>query len=189
MAILEVMGIGISFGGHKGRRRRKLLRQSGADLSTSGRTCRKDHALQRCLRCLRSAAGASPLRGGRYRVCADRLAALSLSRTFQNLQIFQRMTSVENVMVGRHLRETATCLLTFQAQVGDATEPGDVRRPSSCSTTSAARQRGRIGARSPTERSAWKLLVRWRPSRVSFFSRAGGRLQCRRDRGNRSAYT
>jgi branched-chain amino acid transport system ATP-binding protein len=35
----------------------------------------------------------------------DRLAARGLSRTFQNLQIFQRMTSAENVMVGRHMRE------------------------------------------------------------------------------------
>ncbi len=35
----------------------------------------------------------------------DKLAARGLSRTFQNLQIFQRMTAAENVMVGRHLRE------------------------------------------------------------------------------------
>jgi len=34
-----------------------------------------------------------------------KLAARGLSRTFQNLQIFQRMTACENVMVGRHLRE------------------------------------------------------------------------------------
>jgi branched-chain amino acid transport system ATP-binding protein len=34
-----------------------------------------------------------------------RLAQLGLSRTFQNLQIFGRMTSVENVMVGRHRHE------------------------------------------------------------------------------------
>jgi branched-chain amino acid transport system ATP-binding protein len=33
------------------------------------------------------------------------LAAKGLSRTFQNLQIFGRMTACENVMVGRHLRE------------------------------------------------------------------------------------
>jgi branched-chain amino acid transport system ATP-binding protein len=35
----------------------------------------------------------------------DALAARGLSRTFQNLQIFQRMSAVENVMVGRHLKE------------------------------------------------------------------------------------
>jgi len=33
------------------------------------------------------------------------LARAGLSRTFQNLQIFFRMTAVENVMVGRHLLE------------------------------------------------------------------------------------
>jgi branched-chain amino acid transport system ATP-binding protein len=40
----------------------------------------------------------------------DRLAARGLSRTFQNLQLFQRMTAAENVMVGRHLRERCNLL-------------------------------------------------------------------------------
>ncbi|NEW91560.1 ABC transporter ATP-binding protein [Rhodopseudomonas sp. BR0M22] len=35
----------------------------------------------------------------------DALASRGLSRTFQNLQIFHRMTAAENVMVGRHLQE------------------------------------------------------------------------------------
>jgi branched-chain amino acid transport system ATP-binding protein len=34
-----------------------------------------------------------------------RLARLGLSRTFQNLQVFFRLTALENVMVGRHLHE------------------------------------------------------------------------------------
>jgi branched-chain amino acid transport system ATP-binding protein len=34
-----------------------------------------------------------------------KLARLGLSRTFQNLQIFFRLTALENVMVGRHLHE------------------------------------------------------------------------------------
>jgi branched-chain amino acid transport system ATP-binding protein len=34
-----------------------------------------------------------------------RLARLGLSRTFQNLQIFFRLTALENVMVGRHVHE------------------------------------------------------------------------------------
>jgi branched-chain amino acid transport system ATP-binding protein len=38
------------------------------------------------------------------------LAAKGLSRTFQNLQIFGRMTACENVMVGRHLRERRALL-------------------------------------------------------------------------------
>jgi branched-chain amino acid transport system ATP-binding protein len=39
-----------------------------------------------------------------------RLARRGLSRTFQNLQIFFRMTALENVMVGRHRHETTGIL-------------------------------------------------------------------------------
>jgi len=35
----------------------------------------------------------------------ERLAARGMCRTFQNLQIFEQMTALENVMVGRHLHE------------------------------------------------------------------------------------
>ena len=38
------------------------------------------------------------------------LAARGLSRTFQTLQIFFRMTAIENVMVGRHLHERRSLL-------------------------------------------------------------------------------
>ena len=41
------------------------------------------------------------------------LARLGLSRTFQNLQIFFRMTAIENVMVGRHLHESRNVLSHF----------------------------------------------------------------------------
>ena len=38
------------------------------------------------------------------------LARRGLSRTFQNLQIFFRMSAIENVMVGRHLHERRNVL-------------------------------------------------------------------------------
>lgn len=38
------------------------------------------------------------------------LARRGMSRTFQNLQVFFRMTAVENVMVGRHLHERRNVL-------------------------------------------------------------------------------
>jgi branched-chain amino acid transport system ATP-binding protein len=41
---------------------------------------------------------------------AHKLARLGLSRTFQNLQVFFRMTAVENVMVGCHLHEDRNVL-------------------------------------------------------------------------------
>jgi branched-chain amino acid transport system ATP-binding protein len=49
-----------------------------------------------------------------------RFAAAGIGRTFQNLQIFFNMTALENVMTGRHLRETDSllaCLLRTPARV------------------------------------------------------------------------
>ena len=40
----------------------------------------------------------------------NRLAERGLSRTFQNLQIFQRMSALENVMTGCHLKERGAIL-------------------------------------------------------------------------------
>src|SRR5690606_13368348 len=40
----------------------------------------------------------------------EKLAQRGLSRTFQNLQLFLRMTALENVMVGRHRHESTGIL-------------------------------------------------------------------------------
>lgn len=40
----------------------------------------------------------------------DLLARQGLSRTFQNLQVFMRMSAADNVMVGRHLHENTSML-------------------------------------------------------------------------------
>ena len=53
------------------------------------------------------------------------LARAGLSRTFQNLQIFFRLTALENVMVGRHLHEPKAILPHFlHAAVGQACQSG-----------------------------------------------------------------
>ena len=49
----------------------------------------------------RSTAGSSP---GRGRTC---ITARGVARTFQNIRLFGGMTSVENVMIGRHARMRA----------------------------------------------------------------------------------
>jgi branched-chain amino acid transport system ATP-binding protein len=41
----------------------------------------------------------------------EQLARRGMSRTFQNLQVFFRMTAAENVMVGRHIHENRNVLL------------------------------------------------------------------------------
>jgi len=44
---------------------------------------------------------------------AHERAALGISRTFQNIRLFQQMTVLENVMVGRHCRTQAGLLRMF----------------------------------------------------------------------------
>jgi branched-chain amino acid transport system ATP-binding protein len=41
---------------------------------------------------------------------ADRVAAAGIARTFQNIRLFREMPAAENVVVGRHLRTSATLL-------------------------------------------------------------------------------
>ena len=56
------------------------------------------------------------------------LARRGLSRTFQNLQIFFRMTALENVMVGRHLHENRNVLAaSASSALGRPAEPDDPR--------------------------------------------------------------
>ena len=68
----------------------------------------------------------------------DALAALGLSRTFQNLQIFQRMSVAENVMVGRHLSQSRS-LLTH------ALRPGFTQRETAATAADAERLLAFIG--------------------------------------------
>lgn len=47
------------------------------------------------------------------RLSPNRLASKGLSRTFQNLQIFSKMSVIENVMVGRHAHERTSLCAQF----------------------------------------------------------------------------
>jgi branched-chain amino acid transport system ATP-binding protein len=107
MTILEASGIGISFGGVKAVDGVSFSVSPGQILSIIGPNGAGKTTLFNII------SGVYEAQHGRVCVSGEdvtgyapeRLAALGLSRTFQNLQIFQRMTAVENVMVGRHLRE------------------------------------------------------------------------------------
>src|SRR6516162_7275831 len=68
----------------------------------------------------------------------DRLARRGLSRTFQNLQIFFRMTVLENVMVGRHRHETTGML-------SDLLHLPSVARQNHATRAAAAAALGRVG--------------------------------------------
>ena len=41
-------------------------------------------------------------------VTPDRIAALGIARTFQNIRLFANLSALENVMIGRHVRTHAT---------------------------------------------------------------------------------
>ena len=40
-------------------------------------------------------------------ITSDRIAALGVARTFQNIRLFSNLTAIENVMIGRHVRTSA----------------------------------------------------------------------------------
>ena len=81
---------------------------------------------------------------------AHRLARLGLSRTFQNLQIFFRMTALENVMVGRHSHETTSTL-------GDLLHLPSVARQNRSTREAARAALARVGLADHADRPAASL--------------------------------
>ncbi|UFS76472.1 ABC transporter ATP-binding protein [Tardiphaga sp. 37S4] len=107
MTILKVSDIGISFGGLKAIDGVGFSVEAGQIFSIIGPNGAGKTTLFNVISGIYEASqGRIELAGQDVtRLEPDALAARGLSRTFQNLQIFQRMTAVENVMVGRHLQE------------------------------------------------------------------------------------
>jgi branched-chain amino acid transport system ATP-binding protein len=79
-----------------------------------------------------------------------KLAQLGMTRTFQNLQIFDRMSAIENVMVGRHLHERRNPLLHFLGLPG-------VRRQNELSMAKAASLLDFVGLPGVAQRPAGEL--------------------------------
>ena len=107
MTILTATGIGISFGGVKAIDGVGFSVNAGQIFSIIGPNGAGKTTLFNVISGLYRADQGKVVLGGEdvTGLPPDNLAARGLSRTFQNLQIFQRMTAAENVMVGRHLRE------------------------------------------------------------------------------------
>ena len=80
----------------------------------------------------------------------EQLARRGLSRTFQNLQIFFRMTALENVMVGRHRHETTGIF-------ADLLHLPAVGRQNRDSRNTAAISLDRVGLAAMAERPAGSL--------------------------------
>ncbi len=80
----------------------------------------------------------------------DALARRGLSRTFQNLQIFFRLSAIENVMVGRHRHERTGI-------VADLLHLPAVRRQNRDTRAQAEAALARVGLAAVAERSAGSL--------------------------------
>ncbi len=112
MTLLAVDNLGIEFGGLKAVDRVSFTVEKGEIFSIIGPNGAGKTTLFNMISGIyRPKTGAVRLDDRTVTAMAPhRLAALGLSRTFQNLQIFFRMTAIENVMVGRHLHERKAVL-------------------------------------------------------------------------------
>ncbi len=105
--VLEADGLGISFGGIKAVDGVSFRAEAGQILAIIGPNGAGKTTL------FNMVSGLYLPKSGAVRLAGEDvtglephlLAARGLSRTFQNLQVFFRMTAVENVMVGRHRHE------------------------------------------------------------------------------------
>jgi branched-chain amino acid transport system ATP-binding protein len=107
MSLLQVHGLGINFGGIAAVDDLTFAIPAGRIYSIIGPNGAGKTTLFNMI--------SRVYRPGRGRIRFDgqdvthhephQLARLGLSRTFQNLQVFFRLTALENVMVGRHLHE------------------------------------------------------------------------------------
>ncbi|WP_349360918.1 ABC transporter ATP-binding protein [Stappia sp.] len=108
MSILQVAEIGISFGGVRAVDNVSFSAGTGEVFSIIGPNGAGKTTLFNLVSGVYTPKGGRVLLDGAEVTALEpnRLAERGLSRTFQNLQVFFRMTARENVMVGRHLKES-----------------------------------------------------------------------------------
>ncbi|MFZ5689806.1 MAG: ABC transporter ATP-binding protein [Pseudomonadota bacterium] len=112
MSVLATDGIGIDFGGVRAVDNVSLSVNQGEIFAIIGPNGAGKTTLFNMISGLYQAPRGKVMLEGQdvTNLPAHVLAQRGLSRTFQNLQIFFRMTALENVMVGRHLHENRNVL-------------------------------------------------------------------------------
>jgi len=152
MSLLAVTGLGIEFGGLKAVDKVDFSVEPGEIVSIIGPNGAGKTTLFNMISGLYlPARGKVTLAGEDVTAMAPQhLAARGLSRTFQNLQVFSRMTVLENVMAGCHLAERGAVIADLLGL------PGSRRR--SRATEAAARLLlARVGLERGAERQAAEL--------------------------------
>ena len=112
MSLLTVEGLGIDFGGVRAVHDVGFSAQPGEIVSVIGPNGAGKTTLFNMISGIyRPARGKVRLDGADVTAMAPHLLAeRGLSRTFQNLQVYLQMTTLENVMAGRHLSERGSIL-------------------------------------------------------------------------------
>ena len=107
MSLLDVQGLGISFGGLKAVDDVSFRVAPGEIVSVIGPNgAGKTTLFNMISGVYQPGRGSVTLNGTEVTgIAPNRLAEMGLSRTFQNLQIFQEMTVLDNVLAGYHLSE------------------------------------------------------------------------------------
>lgn len=107
MSLLDVQGLGISFGGLKAVDDVSFKVAPGEIVSVIGPNgAGKTTLFNMISGVYQPGRGSVALNGTEVTgIAPNRLAEMGLSRTFQNLQIFQEMTVLDNVLAGYHLSE------------------------------------------------------------------------------------
>jgi len=107
MSLLDIQGLGISFGGLKAVDDVRFKVAPGEIVSVIGPNgAGKTTLFNMISGVYQPGRGSVTLNGTEVTgIAPNRLAEMGLSRTFQNLQIFQEMTVLDNVLAGYHLSE------------------------------------------------------------------------------------
>ncbi len=152
MSLLEVQGLGISFGGLNAVRDVSFALNAGEIVSVIGPNGAGKTTLFNMISGVYLPMFGKVILDGEdvTGMRADLLATRGLSRTFQNLQIFQQMSVLENVIVGFHLSDRGPVLSDLLGLPGS-------RRRSRASAEGARELLERVGLSRAAERDAGAL--------------------------------
>ena len=106
MALLEINGLNISFGGIQALAGIDLTMEQEEILSVIGPNGSGKTTLFNCISGVyRQDGGDISFRGERLgRLSPDSIARKGIARTFQNLRLFLHMTVLDNLLLGRHIK-------------------------------------------------------------------------------------